>query len=424
MSSEVEFGGEFQELGSCVDDKDTVVPQLSSSSSSSSSSNGVDDDAFNVKNLSSFVGILTSSTVLVKKSKTIEPEKECPFSMLSRFFGVPDERISSVFPTDENDGSLDYDEVFRQVTNVLSVSTVSTPFSSIANAKHFSLDREHPTELDYLKDCADNVLPRRSSHVVSALFHELPTYKMASRLSVAAQALTIVHVLKKVFAAHRKEIRTVMGSDDTIEARATNSRVWREIRKIAQVVQEGLVVGEWDTKFVGGFIYEVLATLSSNTLIVNHFTKHLLSCEYHVVRAAVDATNERTLRICALSSNYISQVWLGYMQFYYPRVFKECREDAPLLTWESLDIYTPLPCHVVEHEDINPIDEIAQTLLAIFSGQCSSEFLKKLKIVHVPKAFGEIKNLISEARGVRATRTKAKLNYSDTKRRGSKRQRS
>lgn len=338
--------------------------------------------------------------------------------MLSRLFGDVDERILSAFPEDKRPS--DYDDVFKRATNVVPVSRIVSPFSSIADVKDSSSDKEHPTELDFLKDFADRVLPRETSHVVSVLFHELSPFKMCSRRAIAAQALTLVHVLKKIFGVHKEAIKNVMGDDKRMLKRINNSKLWQSVTENPRPMHERLVTGEFDDKLLGGFIYEVLVVLSSEVASIRLFTNSLISCEYHIVRCAMDAANEDTLRICALSSNYIKEHWFSYMKFYYPRMFSDHKPDAPALTWKNIVVYHPVAKHVVEVIDTR---EIANALTSIFTCSCNQEFVKTLAKISCGEneEFEGFRKALAVMRDVRITRKTQRKNYSDTRRRGAKR---
>ncbi len=375
QNMEIEFGESFAASSSSSSSGDCENNTIDDGNESELTSE--DDLPFDSTKLSSLIDILGKKGS-VRRFVEDEQEDVSPFHILQRLFGPVCERVKVAY----NDTVNNYDEVMVEATNVLSTAPVRV-FTDLdtRNIKN----REFKNEVMFFETC-DQPLERTSPTVVT-LMQDLAAMRTCDRQALSAQFLTIVHAIRDIVGSQLKHVTFVMGSDAKILRRTKTAEVWATALKNQREILRSLILGDFDKRYKRGFIYEVLAALVSPDLQLRNFTDLILSSEYHVVRAAVDAVHSEKLFVCVLSSEYIQSVWLPYMQLYYPRMFKGHKENAAPLTWTSLKVYLPKKKHLID--EIND-GKLSSLLSSIFQHDCSDEFLQNIKKVDVPDAYSYV----------------------------------
>lgn len=399
---EVEFGESFtsQAASSSEVVEDEITPTKEHTDESELTSE--DDLPFDSTQLSSLIDILGKKGSVRREVDPAEEVSTSPFHILQRLFGPICERVATVCV-----GVNTYDEVVVKATHVLSTAPTRV-FTGLESRGVGNNDFEN--ELVFFETCDEPL--KRSSPVIATLMNDLAPLRICDRQALSAQFLTIVHAIKDIAASQLDDIAFVMGDDKKIKRR-TNVEIWRAAVEKEDDVLRTLVLGEFNEVYKRAFIYEVLAALVAPNLGLLDFTNMIFKSEFHVVRAALDAVNPKTLFICALSEEYIDSVWLPYMKLYYPRMFEGHKETAPAVTWTSLAIYKPEKKHRVDKVDDQ---DLSILLTKIFQSECSKDFLQSIKHVDAPLDYHSFRSDVFEGCGVRPKRAGiARKNYNESK---------
>jgi hypothetical protein len=404
MSNEEESGfGAPLDVEESSQSLETSLPPPSPEVSSSSSSSSAASSFLEVKGkkLSSLIAILSQKgSVKVDSKETQSVKDECPFFILTLLFGPLTDHEQLVNELDGINGIDTIERLFLKATDVLSKSTKKV-FGELDTPEENPIaphNEEYGSELEYLQS-GDEVLERKS--IIPMLLDDMSPCRSNDRRMISAQMLVLVHTIRAIVHSQFDDVSKVIGDDKKILTRVRKSQTWKNVEKDTLTFENNAVLGKFDELLKGGFIYEIFANICSPTVRLSLFTDSLITAEYHVIRCAMDAVNFKRLRICVLSRQYIVSIWLPYMRLYYPRLFKDHREDAPELTWNELVIYLPDQEHLVE-----PIDHFAMVefLKEFILNEFDEDFIKRIKNVFAPDEYQTLSEDLFEKHSVRPKR--------------------
>ena len=353
-----------------------------STSLSSTVSRTTEDSTSTTKIPELLVDVPRHTSVLVNILKAEPRSKidvECDVNdVLDAFLGEPSETFldnyESIFPR--------YGDALYSAVDVLS-----------AEVEHRFNVPETVVELRFLEQC--DVRLRRSLPTIEVLLNTVGSCIDYRRRRTCSILLSTVHFLKKL---RTRKWPQLLGSREQMLERTTEVPA-----TVVYKLQECALLGEF--RLWEEFVYEVLCMLTYPELrfsVCTRYTNILLCAEYNMLRPAVDSMDSTTLNICIWSKSYAVDIWLTYMQVYYPSIFErpdfdgdeKSREyyEAHVKTvkaprWTRLHFYYP-SVELIEPTDS---DGLLVFLVDFFKRNMTPVFLSSFIVVDAPGEYEALK---------------------------------
>lgn len=365
------------------------------SSSLSTTTNVGEEHVNNATELESATVIPIHTSVLVdilKAAPRMKIEDACDVNdVLDAFLGEPSDDFiddyGSVFPR--------YGDAMYSAIDVLSADT-----------EHRFNVPETTAELRFLEQCDERL--RRSLPTIEVLLNTVGSCIDYRRRRTCALLLSTIHFLKKLYTRKWPQL---LGSRETMVNRTAEVPAATVYR-----LQERALLGEF--KLWEEFVYEILCMLTYPELrfsVCTRYTNILLCSEYNMLRPAVDSMCSTTLNICIWSQSYATDIWLTYMQVYYPSIFvkptfdgdeksREQYEDhvktMKVPRWTRLHFYYP------SMELVEPVDsdKLLVYLVDFFKRNLTSAFLSSFVTVEAPRDYEALKTEVFTAGRTRPRR--------------------
>jgi hypothetical protein len=327
------------------DQKKQKVVLFSSSSSSSSSSSVInieeEEEEEEIELQMEDMQIHTLADILKTcelKSVNNETMKDLPTSVkflnfVDQLFGEVPDVVKKIYPKESGNPMFGMSVVIHHAAHVIGIPPEAKYRYCILNSNE-SLARD---EIKFLSTASRDTL--FSPAIVREIYDTFAsTYAKNFKMSNEAIYVKTVHLLLWAFGHRRDVLREKVGEFLNAtqflidEDKKSNLRIFCDTVSL----KKDLLRGKLEN--YGIFTFEAIIRAADDAYRCV-MSEVLSECMFFTAVTAIDCMGESTLRLCAISVDYVARVWWPYIQRYYLNKKDEYSFDSS--SWTCLEIYCP-----------------------------------------------------------------------------------